>query len=280
MHTKLPFPQIHGHRGCRGLQPENTLPAFRRAVELGVEVVELDVVISADRQVVVSHEPWMSAAICRQPDGRAILPTEQPRHNLYALPYARIREYDCGLTRHPNFPHQESQPAVKPLLREVILELDTLAHSLGQPPVRYSVEVKSSPATEPYYQPAPARFLQLVLAELHATHCLERTTLLCFDKRVLQLAHQQLPWLPLCLLVEDQQPLTWHLQELGFRPTVYGPDFHLLTPAVVAELHRLQIGLVPWTVNEPTDLRRILQYKPQGITTDYPDRLLALRDGY
>ncbi|RSK46681.1 glycerophosphodiester phosphodiesterase family protein [Hymenobacter perfusus] len=277
MHTKLPFPQIHGHRGCRGLLPENTLPAFRRAVEIGVEVIELDVVISADQQVVVSHEPWMSATICRQPDGRPILPAEQGQHNLYSMSYADIRTYDCGLTQHPGFPLQQPQPAVKPLLREVVAELDKLAWSLGQPAVRYSVEIKSSPAYEPGFQPSPARFLELVLAELQATGILARTTLLCFDKRVLQLAHVQCPELPLCLLVEDAQPLELHLAGLGFRPHVYGPDFRLLTPDVAASLRGLGIGLVPWTVNEPADLQRVLRLHPTGITTDYPDRLLALR---
>lgn len=276
MQTILPFPQIHGHRGCRGLLPENTLPAFRRAVALGVEVVELDVVISADQQVVVSHEPWMSATICRQPDGCPILPAEQAQHNLYALPYTRIRQYDCGLTQHPGFPWQQPEPAVKPLLREVVAELDILARALGRPPVRYSVEIKSSPAYEPGFQPPPPRFLELVLAELRTTGILARTTLLCFDKRVLQLAHTQRPDLPLCLLVEDTQPLGVHLAELGFQPHIYGPDFRLLTPELAATLHDLGIGLVPWTVNEPADLQRVLQLRPTGITTDYPDRLLAL----
>lgn len=273
----LLFPEVHGHRGCRGLLPENTLPAFRRAVELGVDVVELDVVISADRQVVVSHEPWMSAAICRRPDGTALQPAEQRHHNLYTLPYARIREYDCGQTRHPNFSEQQPQAAVKPLLREVVAELDALAYALGRAPVRFSVEIKSSPATEPEFQPMPADFLHLVLAELRATQCISRTTLLCFDKRVLQLARRQVPELPLCLLVEDALSLDAHLQELGFRPAVFGPDFRLLTPGLVAQLHQLEIGLVPWTVNEPADLLRVLQYQPRGITTDYPNRLLALR---
>ncbi|AHJ99844.1 glycerophosphoryl diester phosphodiesterase [Hymenobacter swuensis DY53] len=253
------------------------MPAFRRAVEIGVEVIELDVVISADEQVVVSHEPWMSATICRQPDGRPILPAEQTRHNLYSLSYADIRAYDCGLTQHPGFPSQQPQPAAKPLLREVVSELDKLAWTLGRPAVRYSVEIKSSPAYEPGFQPPPARFLELVLAELQTTGILGRTTLLCFDTRVLRLAYEQLPEMPLCLLVEDTRPLHMHLAELGFQPHIYGPDFRLLTPELAASLRTLGIGLVPWTVNEPADLRRMLQLHPTGITTDYPDRLMALR---
>ncbi len=271
------FPEVHGHRGCRGLLPENTLPAFREALRLGVDVVELDVVISADHQVVVSHEPWMSAAICRAPTGAAIPVAEQQQHNLYHLPYARIRQYDCGLTRHPGFPEQQPVPAYKPLLREVVVELEILARQLGRPPVRYSIEVKSGVGEEPRFQPPAAVFLELVLAELRALEILPRTTLLSFDKRVLQLARPLLPSLPLCLLIEDTLPVAEHLLVLGFRPEVLGPDFHLLTPTLVANLREQHIKLVPWTVNEVADMWRVLALAPWGITTDYPDRLLGLR---
>lgn len=270
-------PEVHGHRGCRGLRPENTLPAFREALRLGVDAVELDVVISADRQVVVSHEPWMSAAICRLPSGAPIGSAEARQHNLYQLPYARIREYDCGLTRHPNFPEQQPAPAVKPLLREVVADLENLTQQLGRAPVKYSVEIKSEPAHESLFQPPPAELLALVLAELQALQILPRITLLCFDKRVLQLARRAAPTLSLCLLIEDELPLAEHLAVLGFAPSVVGPDFRLLTPKLAAELAAQHIRLVPWTVNEPADMRAVLALNPWGITTDYPERLLALR---
>lgn len=271
------FPEIHGHRGCRGLRPENTLSAFRHALALGVDVIELDVVISADNQVVVSHEPWMSATICRTPSGQPITPTEQALHNLYQLPYSLIRQYDCGTTPHPRYPYQVLEPACKPLLREVVQALDVQAQAMGREPVRFSVELKSSPAGDQVFHPEPTRFVSLILDELQALQLLARTTLLSFDKRVLQVARRVAPALPLCMLVEDETPLTTHLKELGFLPQVYGPDFCLLTRDVVTELRAAGLPFVPWTVNEPADLHRVLAFQPQGITTDYPDRLLALR---
>ncbi|MBG8554532.1 glycerophosphodiester phosphodiesterase family protein [Hymenobacter guriensis] len=271
------YPVIHGHRGCRGLRPENTLPAFRHAVQLGVEVIELDVVVSADNRVVVSHEPWMSATICRTPAGLPISASEQYAHNLYTLPYAEIVRYDCGLTRHAAFPEQQPEPAYKPLLSEVVRNLDNLACELGRAPVRYSIELKSDPAADGLFQPLPGPFLELVLQELRATQVLPRTTLLCFDKRILQLAHRQLPTLPLCLLVEDVQPFSQHLEQLGFTPAVYGPQYHLVTPELAAELASLAVQLVPWTVNDPTDFMRLLALRPAGITTDYPNRFLPAR---
>lgn len=275
--STIPFPAVHGHRGCRGLRPENTLPAFRHALKVGVDVLELDVVISADQQVVVSHEPWFSAVICRTPDGLPISSEQEQQHNLYTLSYADIRQYDCGLTRHPGFPEQQSEPAYKPLLREVLLEAERYARELGRPPVQYSIEVKSTPTGDGTFHPAPARFLALVLAEISAAQVGERTTLLCFDKRVLQVARQQVPELPLCLLVEDERPAQEHLQELGFLPAVYGMHHPLLTTGLAEFLREQGVAFVPWTVNQPSDMRRILALRPAGITTDYPDRLLALR---
>ncbi|MCA8833023.1 glycerophosphodiester phosphodiesterase family protein [Hymenobacter pini] len=271
------FPQVHGHRGCRGLLPENTLPAFLKAVELGVDVIELDVVISADWQVVVSHEPWMSAAICRTPDGQPISADAPTQHNLFALPYARIRQYDCGLTQHPAFPQQRPQSAYKPLLREVLYAVDAHCQQLGRAPVGFSVEIKSSPAGDAVWHPAPLEFLQLVIEVLSQCNALPRTTLLSFDKRILQLAHRLYSSLPLCLLVEDERPVAEHLQELGFLPHIYGPDFRLLDDGLVTELRQIQVKLVPWTVNALPDMEAVLRFQPYGITTDFPDRLLALR---
>ena len=259
------------------MRPENTLSAFRYALDLGVDVLELDVVVSADRQVVVSHEPWFSAAICCTPDGQPLDVATERQHNLYELPYARIRQYDCGLSRHPGFPEQHSEPAYKPLLGEVLLYAEHYTQVLGRRPVQYSIEIKSSPAGDGLFHPAPADFFMLVLAEISAAQVGERVTLLCFDKRVLQVARQQAPELPLCLLVEDERPAQEHLQELGFLPAVYGMYHPLLTRGLADFLRAQGVEFVPWTVNHPEDMRRILALQPAGITTDYPDRLLALR---
>ena len=276
--SSLRRPEVHGHRGCRGLRPENTLPAFLHALALGVDVMELDVVISADMQVVVSHEPWLNPLICLGPAGNPVPSDQAFGHNLFRMPYAEIRRCDCGQLQHPGFPEQVSQPAPKPLLREVLLAVEAAARQLRRAPVGYSIEIKCSPAGDGVYHPAPADFLGLVLAELSAADVLPRTTLLCFDGRILQLAHQLVPGLATCLLVEDEQPWAWHLQQLGFVPTTLGPDFMTVVPAAVRELRSGFPGLrlVPWTVNQPADMRRLLALGVDGMTTDYPDRLLSV----
>ncbi len=268
-------PEVHGHRGCRGLLPENTLPAFQHALALGVDALELDVIISQDHEVVVSHEPWLSAQLGRGPLGELIEPTRERDYNLYQLPYATIRQCAVGEWPHPDFPAQQPVPGYRPLLREVLAQ----AEAAGHPAVRYSVEIKSSPEGDGLFHPAPPVFVGLVLAELQAASVLTRTTLLSFDPRVLRAARQVQPGLALCLLVEEElPPVPTLFAGLGFEPAVFGPDFRLLSAAKVQAIRQTYpaLRLVPWTVNSPADLQLVLGWGVDGITTDYPDRLLAL----
>lgn len=272
-------PEVHGHRGCRGLRPENTLPAFLHALTLGVDVLEMDVVISADNQVVVSHDPWLAAHLCRDQDGRPIAPPHERQHNLYRLPYAAIRQCDCGSLPVVDFPEQQATAAPKPLLRDVLAAAEAAPRVAGQRSVRYSVEIKCSPTGDGLYHPAPGPFLALVLAELSAAAVLARTTLLCFDARVLRLAYAlAVPGLRLCFLIEDGQLWPAALRELGFQPDVFGPDYESVTALAVAELRRLfpGVALVPWTVNTPVAMQQMIAVGAEGITTDYPDRLIAM----
>lgn len=285
MHTATPtpltspLPEVHGHRGCRGLFPENTLSAFQHALTLGVDALELDVVISQDHQVVVSHEPWLSAQLGRDSHGQLIDPATERRHNLYQLPYATIQQCRVGEWPHPSFATQQPIPSYRPLLREVLQVAEVLCQQLGRPAVRYSVEIKSSPAGDDLFHPAPSVFVALVLAELRAAAVAARTTLLSFDPRVLQAAQQAYLDLPLCLLIEDSLPPVAELfAELGFEPSTLGPDFQLLSAATIQAIRTAypRLRLVPWTVNSVADLRMVRDWHVEGITTDYPDRLLAL----
>jgi len=273
-------PLVHGHRGCRGLRPENTLPAFLHALKLGVDVLELDVVISADHEVVVSHEPWMSPTICLTPDGQPIPPGTETQHNLYQLSYATIRHYDCGQRQHPEFPEQVNEPAYKPLLREVLAVVEAATQQLGSPVLGYSIELKSERGHDGIFQPPPAQFLELVLAVLQEYQVLPRTTLLCFDPRILRLVRQLVPAVATCLLLEADKLWLPSVKELGFMPTVLGPDFRAVSADTVTALRTTYplLQLVPWTVNDPADMQRLLSWGMNGITTDYPDRLLALLD--
>ena len=266
-------PLLHGHRGCRGLFPENTLPAFLHALTLGVDALELDVVISADNQVVVSHEPWLAAHLGWSPAGLPISPSLTHTFNLYHLPYAEIRRCQVGVLPLPQFPQQQLVPSYRPLLSEVLLATEAACQHLGRSPVNYSIEIKSTLATDGIYHPAPPEFVELVLRACLPT-TLARTTLLSFDAHVLQAARRQHPRVAVCLLTETPFTPATVFKELGFVPEVFGPDYQLLTPELIQQLHSFYpaLSLVCWTVNQEADLVEIASWGVEGITTDYPDK--------
>lgn len=270
-------PLIHGHRGCRGLFPENTVPAFLHALALGVDALELDVVISADNQVVVSHEPWLGAHLGSSPAGLPISTDSEHAYNLYHLPYADIRQCRVGVLPQPHFPQQQLVPTYRPLLREVLLATEAACQQLGRPPVNYAIEIKSAPATEGVYHPAPAAFIDLVLSACSPA-ILARTTLLSFDPRVLQAARHLHPHVVVCLLTETSFTPATVFEELGFVPEVFGPDYQLLTRETTHALKQQYPGLrvICWTLNAVADLIEIANWGVAGITTDYPDRAKQL----
>ena len=156
-------------------------------------MLELDVVISQDQQVVVSHEPWLAAHLGRGPSGELIDPRQEQTYNLYQMPYATIRRCVVGEWPNPAFPGQQPLASYRPLLREVLAATEAACQLAPRPPVGYSVELKSTPAGDNLYHPQPLLFAELVLAELAAAGVLPRTTLLSFDRRLLQAARRLLP---------------------------------------------------------------------------------------
>lgn len=263
--------EVHAHRGARGYMPENTLPAFIKAVDFGADCLEMDVVISKDNQVVVSHEPWMNAAFCLQPNGRPIGDEEDRQHNLFAMTYQQIKKYDCGTKTHPSFPQQKSIQCYKPLLREVIQTIEEYA---GRHKIKYNIEIKSEVGWDAIFQPAPAIFVQLVLAELHFLEVTEQVLLQSFDTRILQEIKKQSPSQIVSYLVENKMSLTENLTQLGFIPEIYAPEFVLITKELVQQLQQKGIQLITWTVNEEQDIEQLVaSQKVSAIISDYPDKV-------
>ncbi|MCH7975317.1 MAG: glycerophosphodiester phosphodiesterase [Bacteroidetes bacterium] len=270
-----PF-DIQGHRGARGLAPENTLPAFKVALELGVTTLELDTVISADHEVVVSHDPWFSSQICSKPDGEPVTPEEEQEHLIYQIPYAEVARFDCGKRGHPDFPRQQPQAAVKPLLQDVIAFSESYAQEHGRPPARYNVETKSLPDGDGRLHPAPEAFVELIWNVVEETGIAGRFILQSFDARTLREARVRALPIQLALLISPgfhtpKGHLRKGLEDLGFTPDIYSPDFHLVTENVVEMAHNQGILVIPWTVNDAEDMLRLREMGVDGLITDYPD---------
>jgi len=268
----IPKFDVQGHRGARGLKPENTIPGFLFAVDSGVTTIELDVVITKDKQVVVSHEPWMSAAICLDPTGSPLQPKDEKKFNIYRLTYNEIKQFDCGSLGNKNFPHQEKIMIAKPLLSEVIVAVENHIKSYGSYEVDYNIEIKSSPEGDKKFHPSVEEFSDLVYNLVDQYLPLERIVIQSFDFRVLKYWHKKYPHIRLAALVENTKSIDKNLEALGFKPSVYSPYFKLLTKDKVNYLQKQKIRVIPWTVNEVSDMLSLKGMGVDGFITDYPDR--------
>lgn len=272
--TKYKF-DLQGHRGARGLAPENSLQAFQKALELGVNTLELDLAITKDKQIVVSHEPWMNADICLDADGNDIEKANEKSFNIYKMTYDEVKTYDCGSKYNPAFTEQELESSYKPLLSEVLHMADSLSKNHGKK-IKYNIELKSLPEGDDLYHPKPAEFVKLVMDVLQEETKLKRVNLQSFDFRILQELHKSYPDVKLAALVYNTDFDT-ALSELGFEPEIYSPYFPLVNKDMINKAHSKDMKVIPWTVNEEEQMKTLLKLGVDGIITDYPNKALKLR---
>ena len=263
---------VQGHRGARGLKPENSIPAFLTALDHGVTTLELDVVVSKDKKIVVSHEPWMSASICLTPEGGDIDKKDQKQDNIYRMTNDEISAFDCGSKGNAAFPSQEKMAVSKPLLRDVIAAVEDHIRSFSRYEVDYNIEIKSSPEGDGEFHPAPEEFSDLLYELLDQYLPLRRVVIQSFDFRVLKYWHKKYPKVRLSALVENAESTSTNLAALGFKPSVYSPHYKLVSKAMVNYLHRRGIRVIPWTVNDDSDMLSMKAMGVDGFITDYPDR--------
>lgn len=262
---------IEGHRGGRGLMPENTIPAMRRALDLGVTTLEMDAAISQDKQVLLSHDPYLNADFVYRLDGQPLTKEEGKALRLYSLPYAEIRRYDMGSHGNPKFPRQQKLLTYKPLLAEVIDSAEAYARRTHRPAPYYNIETKTTPAGDGTNHPAPEEFVRLLLAVVTQKGIQKRVIIQSFDPRTLEVVHRAQPQLRTALLVENQDGLDKNLGRLSFVPSIYSPAYKLVTPALVQACHQRHLQVIPWTVNTPEEIAQLLAMQVDGYITDYPD---------
>lgn len=262
-----------GHRGCRGLMPENTIPAFKKALEY-VNILELDVVVSKDHKIIVSHEPWMSSVICSSPNGDFVKKEEAKNLNLYQLNYDEIKAYDCGLRGHPKFPEQEKIKAHKPSLKEMVMEIEKYCNLNSIPKPWYDIEIKSSIDLYDYMVPQPEVFVELILKELEELGLKERCNLQSFDLNILEQIKKQDESIVIAYLVELLSDVEKNLKKLSFKPDIYSPDFRFVTQRTIRVCHDKGIKVIPWTVNKKKDMKKLTELGVDGIITDYPNLAL------
>lgn len=262
------------HRGGRGLMPENTIPAMLNALGLGVTTLEMDVSISKDRKVLLSHEPFFNHEITTLPNGGFISDKYDSTFNIYKMDYDSIIKYDVGIRPFPRFPQQQKIKAVKPLLSDVFKAVKEYMLTARRPAPFFNIETKSLPAGDNIYHPKPAEFVELLMKVIKDNQMEDMVIIQSFDFRTLQYLHQHYPKIRTAMLVEAESRSSFRKQikDIGFTPTIYSPEFTLVTPLLIQNCHELNMKIIPWTVNEKDKIEELKKMGVDGIITDYPDR--------
>ena len=282
---------LQGHRGARGLAPENTLAAFDRALAEGVNTLELDIALSADGVPVIVHDPALPADMARDAQGQWL---RAPTPLIRSLTLAELQAYDLGRVREGSrtardFPQQQPRDGER---LPTLAQLFERVAALGASEVRFNIEIKTNP-DKPQDTAAPEAFVSAILASVRQAGMERRVTLQSFDWRGLKLAQQQAPDIPTAYLTIETRnannttapawtgglqradyPSVPHMvQTAGGR--LWSPHHAGLSEAAVRQAQQLGLKVIPWTVNEPADMQRLIGWGVDGLITDYPDRARA-----
>lgn len=272
---------LQGHRGARGLLPENTIPGFLIAIDHGVNTIEFDLVVTKDRQLLVSHEPWFHHHISTKPDGTPVTPEEQMEFNIFEMTYEETRQFDVGKRGHVNFPEQQTMEVTKPLMRDAIRAIEVYVEQQGLAPVFYNIETKSNPDLYGIMYPYPDEYAQLLYDELiflnQEFDLLDRIIIQSFDPATLIQLRGLSDRIAQAILVSGDDSIQKLIDALGYTPEIWSPNYRYVTREIVTEAHTRGMKVIPWTVNNIAEMRLLLEMKVDGIITDYPDSAAVLR---
>jgi glycerophosphoryl diester phosphodiesterase len=250
---------VHGHRGARAIYPENTIPAFEYAIKAGADVLEMDVAVTKDGVLVISHDPHLNPEICRGPQPNALIRT---------LTLEQVRQYDCGVLKNPRFEKQQPVPGTR------IPTLDEVLALSSQGSFEYNIETKSFPE-HPDYTPAPEVFAKLMLDEIRKHKLEARAIVQSFDFRTLKAMKALAPEIRLSALYEGKPRDFVEIAREAGGAQIISPDFQLVTRDQVKAAHAAKVQVVPWTANTPADWDKLIDAGVDAIISDDPAALLA-----
>ena len=279
---------VQAHRGGMGLRPANTLEAMKHAIDLGVNTLEMDIVVSKDGRVLLCHDRYFTWQETTRPDGTFIT-KEEPRQYLWNLTYDEIAGYDVGQRQHPDYPEQVTGPAKRPLLSEVLAFTEKYAKKKGLPPLKYNIEIKShddyDTGIEGVDWPEYHEFVDLCLSVILPFDLGDRLIIQSFDDRALSYINVKYPDLILSYLVGaeeaewlDNMEMDFDrvLAKIGFVPEWFSPASIYVTRSCVDEAHRRGMKVVTWTVDSYEEMIRMIDAGVDAIISNYPDRLLEV----
>ena len=281
---KVYITDVQAHRGGMGLCPEESLAAMLNAVDLGVNTLEMDLCITQDKEVILSHDKYFHHRYATRPDGTPVLAGE-PKVYLWTLPYEEILKWDVGSKPNPDWPEKHCQPAVKQRAAEVIDAVEAYCKEKGLPPMKYNIEIKSDPdydgGVEGRDWPEYHEFTDLCMKMLDERGLGDRLIIQCFDERALNYINRKYPGHILAYLVEGwETDYDEYMSKLEFKPEWLSPPHVNVDQALMDRAHADGMKVVTWTVDEKDEMRRLIGLGVEGIISNYPDRLMDVVKEY
>ena len=259
------------HRGGRGLMPENTIASEKNAIDYGC-TLEMDLQMSKDKKIVVSHDAYFNSDFCLTPEGDTMTKQDGYSRLIYNMPYDSVAKYDAGLKPHPGFPRQKKIHAIKPLLSVLIDSVEAYAkekHHVNH----YNIEVMSNPKSDGKNYSTLEEYVDSAMKIIIDKGIEPRTMIQSFDIRALKLVHEKYPMVKTSYLVgkADKKTAQGYIDELGFKPDIFSPEYSIITEDLVKAFHQQDVLVIPWTPNTAEEIQHLKDMGVDGVITDYPD---------
>jgi glycerophosphoryl diester phosphodiesterase len=270
-HRKQDFDK-QAHRGGRGLMPENTIASEKNAINYDC-TLEMDLQMSKDKKIVVSHDAYFSSDFCLTPEGDSMSKKDGLSRLIYHMPYDSVAKYDVGLKPHPGFPQQKKIHAIKPLLSVLIDSVEAYAkekHHLNH----YNIEIKSNPKSDGKFYSTLEEYVDSLMKIIIEKGIASRTMMQSFDVRALRMIHEKYPkkvQTSYLVSASNKKTAQEYVDELGFAPDIFSPEFSLVTSDLVKAFHKIHILVIPWTPDTLEDIQQLKSMGVDGVITDYPE---------
>lgn len=276
--AEFPAFSAESHRGGRGYMPENTIPAMLYSLSLAdITTLEMDIYVTADKKLVLSHDAYLNPNFVLKPDGTEIDKTENKKYVIHQMTYDEIKGYDVGSKVNDLFPDQKKMKVSIPLLEDVIDEVQDYIKTHDRSQVFYNIETKSTEGKDNILNAAPEEFVKLLMEVVEEKGVAPYVIIQSFDVRTLQILNEKYPHIRTSYLVGPARRKEFTIDEdlevLGFVPDIYSPHFKYITKNDVEECHEKGIKVVVWTPNTKEEVDELMSIGVDGIITDYPKLL-------
>lgn len=265
------------HRGGRGLMPENTIKSQKNAIDYG-STLEMDLQMSKDKKIVVSHDAYFNSLFCLSPSGDTMSKKEGEKRLIYDMVYDSVAQYDCGSKPHPDFADQKNTPATKPLLSVLIDSVEAYAKTKNHTN-HYNIELKTSKKADGKHYSNLEEYIDSTMSIINGKGIASRTMIQSFDKRALNIVHNKWPDMDVSYLVwgKEYDNAEDYIEDLGFKPEIFSPNYHSSTKGRIENFHDHGIRVIPWTPNTIKEMQQLKDMGVDGEITDYPNYYSELK---